>query len=141
MGSSIDLTFSKMRKPGPDPVPKRKRASAAAVMSTEKTETRNGVRVEELRTSLEIPGRKPKDIDPAHFPLPPSRPSSALSNSPKREHKRRPSYGDEEDDDDGVDADEEYAPSRGTIGGWVNVEGRRRRRGIEGDERRHSIAV
>lgn len=124
-----------MRKPGPVPVPKRKRVSAAAVMSTSKVEA-GGLHRIEARSE-----RASKDVDPSLFPLPPSRPGSALSNSPKREHRRRPSFDDEDDEDDGIDADEEYVPSRGVVGGWVNVDGRRRRRGVECDDRRHSIAV
>ncbi|KAG6835284.1 hypothetical protein H0H93_003143, partial [Arthromyces matolae] len=154
---------TKMRKPDPSPgsaplVPPKKRASAAAVLTTYRppledagNEADNDT---EARSSLELPLRvNGTPMNPESFPLPPSRPASAVPTDPSpprssvKRKKSRPVLEDE--DSDGAQADAEFGV--GSINMWVNVEGRRRTAGSSGsskrslaahdDPRRHSMAV
>lgn len=160
---------TKMRKPDPPPgtsAPK-KRASAAAVMTTYD----NGNDADndtEARSSLELPLRvNGNPINPESFPLPPSRPTSSASlfspppaartsssssfSSATASVKRKKSQPMllTEDESDGAQADAEYGVGSGGTSGWVNIEGRRRaalggrKRNIVvmDDPRRHSMAV
>ncbi|KAF5387168.1 hypothetical protein D9615_002095 [Tricholomella constricta] len=148
-------TYRKMRKPDPPPgtAPTKKRASAAAVLSTYRPPDDIGNDADndtEARSSLELPLRvNGTAINPESFPLPPSRPSSAASTlfSPPpvartssssssssssaaatsvRRKKSRPQMVLDDEESDGTQADAEYGVGSGGSKGWVNVEGRRR---------------
>ncbi|GLB35668.1 putative shugoshin C terminus [Lyophyllum shimeji] len=161
---------TKMRKPDPAPgiAAPKKRASAAAVMTTNTYDNGNEADNDtEARSSLELPLRvNGNTINPESFPLPPSRPTSsaALFSSPPitrttsssssssaaaslKRKKSRPIVLDD-DESDGAQADAEYVPPGGGSSGWVNIEGRRRATGgskrsmaAVDDARRHSMAV
>jgi len=169
-----------MRKPDPPPgtvPPPKKRSSAAAVLTTYQpviedngneadndTEARSSL--EQLPLQLRVNGTI---INPAAFPLPPSRPSSSLSlfspppglvrtsssttaasssssssgtTSVKRKKSRPLIVVEDDEESEGAEADSEY----GVRKNWINVDGRRKvgvKRNVpmSEDGRRHSIAV
>lgn len=121
----------------------------------------------EARSSLELPLRANNGnyINPEMFPLPPSRPGSAVpafSPTPSirsmttssssvatavKRKKSRPQIVLDDDESDGAQADAEYGGGRGSSstssgGGWVNIEGRRRAAAPSaGSVRRSGVAL
>lgn len=140
-----------MRRPDPEPgaapLPKKRQSAAAALSSkpssSSSAQSLNEENETEGRSSVEFPLRvNGKDINPAAFPLPASRPSSAVglagvTSSPPparassaasshsgvipRRAKSRAYYVEEDDEDDGVDADGEYVPSPARGGAGVGA--------------------
>ncbi|KAK0473938.1 hypothetical protein IW261DRAFT_1502364 [Armillaria novae-zelandiae] len=138
---------TKMRKPDSTGAPK-KRASASAALATPTYKTivddtmQDADNDTETRSSVEHPRANGTAIDPAHLPLPPSRPSSKVG---QRKRLRPPPPPLDDDDDDGAEADAEYMPVKGLGNAWVNDGKRRqgaRKVGLHDEEtRRHSLAV
>lgn len=163
-----------MRKPDPlpetAPPPTKKRSSAAAVLTTYRPPLEDAGDIDTEGARLSLEGSLPlylngSAIDPALFPLPPSRPPSAVasssaadsllfsspgSRSSVKRKKSRPqvTLDDGGEDSEGVHADVEHGYGYGP--GWVNVEGRRKGGGgglrrsasdVSDDTRRHSMAV
>ncbi|KAF6758481.1 hypothetical protein DFP72DRAFT_1032067 [Ephemerocybe angulata] len=115
---------TKMRRPESEE-PRKKRTSAAAVMSRSRESSENPEPEQEV------------EIHPA--------PVDAVTTM-RRKKSRPQMYHDDEEESDGADVDEEYAPP-GSKKPWsnINIDGRRgtSRRGTgSGEEgRRHSLAV
>lgn len=149
-----------MRKPDPppgaEPPRTKKRSSAAAIMTTtypKVPEPPPPLDVEPgSRTSGEFALRNAQDdaINPELYPLPPSRPQTAMYHSPLppprssgtsssssssgaatgsvRRKKSKPLIESEDEESDGAQADGEYIPN-GRSSTWVNIEGRPRKTG------------
>jgi hypothetical protein len=162
-----------MRKPDPPPgaeVPRpKKRSSAAAAL----TALHAKLPEPPLPGDSEPTGRYSGEflvrnhqgdvIHPEDYPLPPSRPQSALYHSPLppppppsrtisssssgaattgvvRRKKSKPLVETDEEESDGAQADAEFIPS-GRLSGWINVEGRQRKSGERERSKKTSLVM
>ncbi|KAF9445767.1 hypothetical protein P691DRAFT_762207 [Macrolepiota fuliginosa MF-IS2] len=152
---------TKMRKPDPppgtEPPRPKKRSSAAAIMSTatypkvpEPAPLLDGDPPRRSSGEFLFRDTQGDAINPELYPLPPSRPQTAMYHSPippprssgtsssssssgavtgsLRRQKSKPLVESEGEESDGAQADGEYIPG-GRLSAWVNVEGRTRKTG------------
>ncbi len=141
----------KMRKPDPplgtETTSRKKRSSAAAIMSTTVYKSRD-VDMNGIEDDIDIDNKVASD----HPLLVDYTPIQAITSSSVKKKSRLRLPLDDEDSSDGAEADEEYMPQGRA--NWVNLEGRKRvtiskRTGTTfspaidagTDTRRHSMAV
>lgn len=165
---------SKMRKPDPPPgteLPRlKKRSSAAAVLTALHAKLPEpplpGDFEPTSRSSGEFQARNTQGdaMHPEDYPLPPSRPQSALYHSPVPPHsspsrtsasssssgaasagmvrrkKSKPIVESDDEESDGAQADAEFIPS-GRLSGWINTEGRQKRSGEKERSKKSSLVM
>ncbi|KAF7777724.1 hypothetical protein Agabi119p4_3796 [Agaricus bisporus var. burnettii] len=165
---------TKMRKPDPPPgteLPRlKKRSSAAAVLTALHAKLPEpplpGDFEPTSRSSGEFQARNTQGdaMHPEDYPLPPSRPQSALYHSPVPPHsspsrtsasssssgaasagmvrrkKSKPIVESDDEESDGAQADAEFIPS-GRLSGWINTEGRQKRSGEKERSKKSSLVM